>query len=144
MKYQTEVLIDLPRDRVVALAMDSALVPEWQKECVSRTLLEGEHLAVGSKTEVVTSMNGREMKMLETITITKLTFFRSKLNENGPFKCLTYLFFNFRANSIIYASKFAILQKLSFTTFTLQRCLSPHFPPGVTMSTQGKEHYESR
>ena len=43
MRYETDVVIDLPRERVVALVMDPALVPLWQKECVRRTLLDGEH-----------------------------------------------------------------------------------------------------
>lgn len=72
MKYRTEVIIDLPRARVVELAMDSSLVHQWQKECVSRTLLEGEHAGVGSKTEVVSKMGRREIVMIETITANNL------------------------------------------------------------------------
>ena len=72
MRYETDVVIDLPRERVVALVMDPALVPLWQKECVRRVLLDGEHGRPGSKTEVVTQMNGREMTMIETITCNDL------------------------------------------------------------------------
>ena len=72
MRYETDVAIDLPRERVVALVMDPALVPLWQKECVRRTLVDGEHGQPGAKTEVVTQMNGREMTMIETITCNDL------------------------------------------------------------------------
>ena len=72
MRYETDVVIDLPRERVVALVMDPALVPLWQKECVRRTPLDGEHGQPGAKTEVVTQMNGREMTMIETITCNDL------------------------------------------------------------------------
>ena len=47
-------------------------MPLWQKECVRRTLLDGEHGRPEAKTEVVTQMNGREMTMIETITCNDL------------------------------------------------------------------------
>ncbi|MEL6150409.1 MAG: SRPBCC family protein [Chloroflexota bacterium] len=67
MKYETEVTIHLPRERVVTLLDDPNNLSKWQPALRSVEHIEGEVAQPGSKTRLVYDMRGREVVMIETI-----------------------------------------------------------------------------
>ena len=67
MKYTQEIEIDLPRERVAALFMDTANLPKWQPGFVSMTPVSGEPGTEGAVSALVYKMGKREIEMTETI-----------------------------------------------------------------------------
>jgi uncharacterized protein YndB with AHSA1/START domain len=67
MKYTTEILINAPREQVVALFADPESMSRWQTKLVSRTHLNGEPGNTGAKSTLVFDMNGSRTEMTETI-----------------------------------------------------------------------------
>jgi len=68
MRYQLELEIDLPRERVIELFLDSENLPKWQTSLVSFEHIHGTAREVGAKTRQVHRMGKSEMEMTETIT----------------------------------------------------------------------------
>ena len=70
MRYQLELDIDLPRERVIELFLDPANLYKWQTGLVSFEPI-GEHEArtVGAKSKQLHKMGRREVEMIETITV---------------------------------------------------------------------------
>lgn len=68
MKTRHEVLIDAPRDVVWALFDDPESMPDWQPTLRSITPKEGTPGQPGAVAELVYDENGREVRMIETIT----------------------------------------------------------------------------
>jgi len=52
MKYTLEITIDLPRDKVVALFLDSAKLKYWQKGFISKETYKGEPGQEGSRSKI--------------------------------------------------------------------------------------------
>lgn len=69
MRYQLELDIDLPRERVLELFLDPESLPKWQPDLVSFEPIGGEPRQVGAKSRQVHRMGGREVEMIETITV---------------------------------------------------------------------------
>jgi uncharacterized membrane protein len=67
MEYTTEITIDLPRDRVVALFDDPDNLAKWQPGLQSMETIEGEPGTPGAKTRLVYEARGRRVEMIETI-----------------------------------------------------------------------------
>ncbi len=67
MKYQSELVIDLPRAKVVELFDDPDNLARWQPGLKSFELVEGEYGQTGAVSQMVYDMNGRKVEMLETI-----------------------------------------------------------------------------
>jgi uncharacterized membrane protein len=67
-RYTEEIEIALPRDDVVRLFLDQAVMPEWQKGLQSVELISGEPWQVGARTRLVFLTGKRRMEMVETIT----------------------------------------------------------------------------
>ena len=67
MKYQCEVTIDLPRDRVVELFDSSENLPKWQPGLLSFDHVSGKQGQSGAKSRLVYVERGRETEMFETI-----------------------------------------------------------------------------
>ena len=67
MKYICEVVIDLPRERVIDLFDSSENIKEWQEGLQSFEHISGELGQTGSKSKLVYDMNGRRVEMIETI-----------------------------------------------------------------------------
>ena len=67
MKYECEILIDLPRERVIELFDNPENLPKWQKGLQSFELISGEEGKPGAKSRLVYDMDGREVVMIETI-----------------------------------------------------------------------------
>ena len=68
LEYDTSIVIDLPRDKVIALFDNADNLPKWQKGLQSFEPLSGEPGQVGAKSKLVFLMGKRRMEMIETIT----------------------------------------------------------------------------
>lgn len=67
MQYTCEIIIDRPRDRVVAVFDDPDAISKWQPTFVRMEPVSGEPGTPGAQTRLIHHENGREMVMLETI-----------------------------------------------------------------------------
>lgn len=72
MKYQNEVIINAPREKVVALFDDPENLKKWQKGFVSMELIEGDPGEVGAKHKLHYKMGKRDVEMIETVTARNL------------------------------------------------------------------------
>ncbi len=68
MKYEIEVTINLPRQRVIELFDSSENLTKWQPGLKSFEHLSGEPGRAGAKSRLVFVENGRRIEMIETIT----------------------------------------------------------------------------
>ncbi len=68
MKYTREVVIDLPRDRVIELFDNADNLPKWQEGLQSFEHVSGEPGQPGAKSVLVYDYRGRHMEMTETVT----------------------------------------------------------------------------
>lgn len=66
--YTTTIVIDLPRDKMIALFDDVDNLPKWQRGLKSFEPLEGSPGMPGAKSRLTYQMGKREMVMIETIT----------------------------------------------------------------------------
>ncbi len=67
MKYKTEVVIDLPRERIIELFDNSENLKKWQPSLIEFKHLEGEAGKTGAKTLLIYDEKGRKSEMTETI-----------------------------------------------------------------------------
>lgn len=67
MKYTTEIEIDLPRDKMLALLEDPANMKHWQRGLQSFRQLSGEPGAEGARMELEYQMGKRQLVLVETI-----------------------------------------------------------------------------
>lgn len=72
MKYTCEIIIDLPRNRVVELMNDPQNLKKWQPTLKHYEPISGEMGQPGAKMRLVYDMNGGEMEMVETVTARNL------------------------------------------------------------------------
>lgn len=68
MKYEAEITIDLPRQRVIELFDDPANLSQWQPGLLSFEHLSGERGYPGAKSRLVYEENNRKIEMIETVT----------------------------------------------------------------------------
>ena len=68
MKYTREVVIDLPRDRVIELFDDADNLPKWQDGLQRFEHVSGEPGQPGAKSRLVYDHRGRRWELFETIT----------------------------------------------------------------------------
>jgi len=68
MKYTREVVIDLPRDRVIELFDDADNLPKWQDGLQRFEHVSGEPGQPGAKSRLVYDHRGRGWELIETIT----------------------------------------------------------------------------
>lgn len=67
MKYQNEIYIDLPRERVIRIFSDPAHMEQWQEGFQRRDHLEGEPGKAGSRTRIKYKLGKDELEMEEEI-----------------------------------------------------------------------------
>ena len=67
MKYDLEITIDLPRDKVVALFDNPGNMKDWQDGFISLEHLEGEPGTTGATSKLLYQMGKRKIEMIETI-----------------------------------------------------------------------------
>jgi hypothetical protein len=72
MKYNTEILIKLPREEAVKLFLNPDLLKKWQPGLIRRTHLDGTPGEEGAIAELVYEGRKGELLMKETITSKKL------------------------------------------------------------------------
>ena len=72
MKYSNEVVIQLPRARVIELFDSEKNLFQWQPELISFEHLSGEKGQPGAKSLLKYQMGKREVEMTETITVRNL------------------------------------------------------------------------
>jgi hypothetical protein len=74
MKYQAEIIINLPIDKVIELFDNPENLKHWQPGLVSFEPISGEPGQAGSKSKLKYKMGNREVEMVETITRKNLPF----------------------------------------------------------------------
>ena len=67
MRYETEVIIDLPRARVIELFDSFENLKKWQEGLLSYEPISGEPGQAGAKTRLLYQMGSRRTEMIETI-----------------------------------------------------------------------------
>jgi len=72
MRYECEVIIELPRERVIEVFDNPDNLPKWQEGLQVFEHFEGEEGRPGAKTRMLYDMNGREVEMIETIVVRDL------------------------------------------------------------------------
>lgn len=68
MRFQLELEINKPRERVIELFLDPESLWEWQYSLVSMEQIAGEGREVGAKSRQIHKMGKRESEIIETIT----------------------------------------------------------------------------
>lgn len=68
MKYQTEIVINKPREEVIALFDNIENMSKWMVGLKSFEAISGEPGQPGAKSQLVFEQNGRTIEMVETIT----------------------------------------------------------------------------
>lgn len=69
MKFKCSVDINLSREKVIELFDSAENMKYWQDGFVSFEHLSGEAGEVGAKSRIMYDMNGKEMELIETITV---------------------------------------------------------------------------
>ena len=72
MKYNTEISINLPREKVLELFLNTDHLKQWQPGLLSFTHLEGEQGEEGSRSELIFEGRKGELVMTETISLKQL------------------------------------------------------------------------
>lgn len=67
MKYKVELMIDVPRSRMLELFEDMEFMKKWQVGFDSLTVIEGKPGTVGSKSSLKYLNKGKESEIIETI-----------------------------------------------------------------------------
>ena len=72
MKYSEEIIINLPRKRVLELFDSTENLYNWQPGLISFDHISGTAGEVGTKSKLHYKMGSREIEMIETITVKNL------------------------------------------------------------------------
>lgn len=67
MRYTVEILINLPREKVIELFDNSDNMPKWQPTLLSFEHMEGEAGQPGAKSRLLYRQGNGQMEMIETI-----------------------------------------------------------------------------
>jgi hypothetical protein len=67
MKFTTEIVVNLPRERMIELFDNPDNMPKWQHGLKSFEPISGEPGQPGAKSRLKYDMNGRMIEMVETI-----------------------------------------------------------------------------
>lgn len=68
MKYTVDIIIDLPRPKVISLFDNPDNMHKWQPDLVSFDHLSGDPGQPGAKSKLQYKMGKREIEMIETVT----------------------------------------------------------------------------
>ena len=86
MEYQSEIIVNLPIDRVIELFDNSENMSKWQPELIDFQHLDGTPGQVGAKSKLEYKMGKREIEMIETITKNNLPHeFNATYEAKGVF-----------------------------------------------------------
>ena len=117
MKYQLEVQINKPVDKVVELFITQENLFKWMPGLKKLELIEGEKGKPGSKTKLFFDMNGKEIEMIETLHKSNLPQeFSASFNAKGVHNIQTTRFEKIDENNTRYISEnefqFSVFMKL--------------------------------
>lgn len=114
MKYTSEILIDLPRARVIELFDDPGNLKQWQKGLQSFEHLSGTPGQPGATSKLRFDMNGRRIEMVETITRRNLPDeFSGTYEASGVYNVVE----NFFAEEVPHRTKWTAINEFRFTGF---------------------------
>lgn len=68
MKFTREIVIDLPRGRVIEVFLDRDNMAKWQEGLLSFEHVSGEPGQPGAKSRLVYEHRGQDVEMIETVT----------------------------------------------------------------------------
>lgn len=106
MKYTVDILIDLPRAKVIALFDNPDNMQKWQPDLISFEHLSGEPGQVGAKSKLHYKMGKREVEMIETITKNDLPNELSGTYETkGVFNIISNTFHEVNENQTKWVSE---------------------------------------
>ena len=93
MKYINEVIIDLPREKVIELFDNPDNMKYWQPGLISFEHVSGTPGQPGAKSRLKYKMGKREVEMIETVTERKLPDeFNGTYEANGVFNIINNRF----------------------------------------------------
>lgn len=72
MEYKTYVIINRPIEKVIELMSDADNLKYWQDGLIRFETFEGKQGEVGAKSRLTYDINGREMFLIETITVNNM------------------------------------------------------------------------
>lgn len=106
MKYTTEIEINQPIDKVIALFDNSDNMKKWMEGLQSFEHLSGTAGQVGSKSRLVFKMGKRELEMIETVTVKDLPReFSGSYEAKGVFNIVKNKFVSLPDNRTRYISE---------------------------------------
>ncbi len=106
MKYQVEILINLPINRVVELFDDPNNLQKWMEGLQSFEVISGEPGRSGTKSKLIYKMGKRLIEMTETIIVRDLPKeFTASYEAKGVFNIVKAQFRSEGENKTRYISK---------------------------------------
>ena len=94
MKYTTQIDIDLPLKKVIAIFEDSSKLSCWQRGLQSTKLIHGKNGEVGTKRKLKINLEGQRITMFETIVDKKLPHYWHGLYTGKGFTSIQKNYFN--------------------------------------------------
>lgn len=106
MKYTVEIEINKPIQDVIALFDDPNNLKEWMEGLLSFEHLSGERGFPGAKSMMRFNMGGKEIEMIETITVRNLPHeFSGTYEAKGVFNVVKNFFYPVGDNKTKYVSE---------------------------------------
>ena len=106
MNYKNEILIDLPVSKTVELFDNPDNLKHWMPGLLSFEHLSGTPGQTGAKSKLKFNMNGREVEMIETITLRNLPQeFSGTYEAKGVFNIVKNHFIQKGESQCLYVSE---------------------------------------
>jgi carbon monoxide dehydrogenase subunit G len=106
MKYNVEVIINLPREKVIELFDNPDNLKKWQPGLISFETIEGKPSEVGSIAKLKYKMGKKEIEMVETIILNNLPYeFSGTYETKGVFNIVKNYFIEIDQNSTRYLTE---------------------------------------
>ena len=133
MKYTREIVIELPRDRVIELFDDADNLSKWQEGLQSFEHVSGEPGQPGATSRLIYEHRGRHVEMIETVTRRDLpdeftctyetegvwNLMNNRFSEEGPDRTRWIAETEFRCSALKMRLMF-IFMRFLFTRQTLK------------------------
>ena len=117
MQYTVDIILELPRERVIELFDDPANLPKWQEGLLSFEPISGTPGQVGAKSKLLFDMGGRRIEMIETITRRSLPdAFEGTYETEGVFNVVKNRFIELSPNQTKWESE----NEFKFTTIFMK------------------------
>lgn len=135
MEYQTEVIVDLPRQRTAEIFANPKNQRKWVPGLRSLTLLDGEPGKPGARSRWILDMGGRGVEMVETVLSRVLPAEYSLMYETPTI--LSTVTYHFREidsehTRLVAETRFYFRGLLSLTQLLLRGALSRQIMDSLT------------